>query len=100
MQNDGFISAVLDWNDPSGNSLVVRARMREHLENQFPDEEIVEMKGSDYKYRIFTTKQKLADLMVKRIMGIDYTNFKNSVGDDRLHEMYADIWAVGYGYQV
>jgi hypothetical protein len=74
--------------------------MREHLENQFPDEEIVEMKGSDYKYRIFTTKQKLADLMVERIMDIDYTNFKNSVRDDRLHEMYADIWSVGYSYQV
>ena len=100
MQNDGFISAVRDWNDPTGQSLVIRARMREHLENQFPDEEIVEMKGSDYKYRIFTTKQKLADLMVERIMGIDYTNFKNSVRDDRLHEMYADIWSVGYSYQV
>jgi len=36
MQNDGFISAVRDWNDPTGQSLVIRARMREHLENQFP----------------------------------------------------------------
>ena len=99
MQNDGFISAVLDWNDPSGNSLVVRARMREHLENQFPDETIVEMGGSDYKYRIFITKQKLSDLMVKRINDIDYHNFKNSVEDDLLHEMYSDIWVVGRRYQ-
>ena len=100
MQNDGFISAVLDWNDPSGNSLVVRARMREHLENQFPDETIVEMGGSDYKYRIFITKQKLTDLMVKRIKDIDYHNFKNSVEDDRLHDMYSDIWVVGHRYQI
>lgn len=99
MQNDGFISVVKDWNDPTGQSVVIRARRREFLENQFPDEPIIEMKNSDYKYRIFTTKKKLAFMMVNRIMDIDYTNFKNSVADDELHDMYTDIWAVGYGYQ-
>ena len=100
MQNDGFISAVLDTRDPTGESLVIRARMIEHLMNQFPNEKIIENAGTDYKYRIFITKQKLADLMTRRIMDIDYTNFKNSVGDDRLHNMYADIWSVGYRYQL
>jgi hypothetical protein len=99
MQNDGFISAVLDPSDPTGQKLIIRARMQEHLENQFPNKEIIKNAGTDYKYRIFITKQELADLMVERIMDINYTNFKNSVGDDRLHDMYADIWTVGYRYQ-
>jgi hypothetical protein len=32
-------------------------------------------------------------------MAIDYTNFKNSVQDDQLHDLYSDFWTLHYRYQ-
>ena len=97
--NDGFISAVADSSDPTGNTLKVRARFRRDLEDIFPDKEIVEDAGTDYKYRVFITKQELAEIMYERILNIDYTNFKNSVARNDLHDLYDQFWWAGYNMQ-
>ncbi len=93
--NDGFISAVKDWNDPTGHSLVVRARSKEDLQNIFPNQKIVESDDSDYQYRVFVKKDELAKIVLNRLMNIDYTNFKNSVQDEELHDMYTAFWWAG-----
>ena len=93
--NDGFVSAVEDWNDK--NRLRVRARKREHLE--FLNKHIQEDRGSDYKFRCFIDKESFAELVKQRILDIDYGNFKNSVKDDNLHDLYSDFWQLHYMYQ-
>lgn len=97
--NDGFISAVVDKSDLSGNTLKVRSRFQRDLEDIFPDHDIVENAGTDYAYRVFVSKQEFAELMYNRIMDIDYTNFKNSVIRDDLHELYEEFWWTGYKAQ-
>lgn len=95
--NDGFISAVQTENDP--NLLKVRARRLNHLQSIFPGHRIQITRKTDYKYRVFVTKEELARVMLNRIMNIDYSNFKNSVEDDELHDLYGRFWMQHYRYQ-
>ena len=94
--NDGFLS-VVDKTDE--NILVVRARRKEILESSFPNLEIVETDRNDYRYRVFCTRQELKDFLAKRVDEIDYPNFKDSVQEPDLHEMYANMWTLHYNYQ-
>lgn len=96
--NNAFVSAVADRDDR--NRLVVRARRRDHLENLFgKDAEIVVLTDADYKYRLFVERSVVADLTHKALMGISYDNFKNSVQDDDLHDLYADFWGLHHEMQ-
>ena len=95
--NNGFVSAVENRDDEDG--LVVRARRREHLEDNFPDNKIVVGGSTDYNYRIFISKKEFAEIVKDRIMGIDYSNFKNSVEDDDLYDLYSKFWTLHYKFQ-
>ena len=96
--NNAFVSAVADRNDP--NRLMVRARRREHLVNLFgADADLIEGAGTDYKYRVFIERHVLADLTHKTLMSLDYDNFKNSVEDNDLFDLYADFWQLHYEMQ-
>jgi hypothetical protein len=95
--NDAFVSAVADPTMPG--ILRVRARKREHLAKLFPGVKIQGSSRTDYGWRVFVSKEEFAALVVKRIYGIDYDNFKDSVLDDRLHDLYADFWTLHWEYQ-
>ena len=95
--NDGFISAVQTEDNP--NLLKVRARRIEHLKSIFPGHKIQISKGTDYKYRVFVTKDEMEKVMLSRIKNIDYSNFKNSVKDNDLHDLYEGFWFKHYRYQ-
>jgi hypothetical protein len=94
---DCFISAVQDRDDPNG--LVVRARNEEHLTRLFPDEQLVTTCEADYVGRLFVTKAEFAAVVSQRITAISYTNFKNSVRDHPLHDLYSDFWGLHRRYQ-
>lgn len=95
--NNGFVSAVENRNDPE--VLVVRARRREHLADNFPGYNIVVGGSTDYNYRIFITKEDFAKIIKDKIMNINYDNFKNSVEDDDLHILYAQFWRLHFMFQ-
>jgi len=95
--NDAFVSAVQDYNDP--NRLCIRSRKREHLQRLFPHAEIIEVPNSDYACRIFVSKTEFAEVVTRRVEKIDYPNFKNSVRDRGLHDLYASFWHLHYRYQ-
>ena len=94
--NNGFVSAVKCHDS---DMLKIRARRKDHLENLFPDKEIQTTTNTDYKYRVFATKEEFAKLVSDSIMNTEYTNFKNSVRDHDLHELYAEFWQLHYLYQ-
>jgi len=96
--NDGFLSVVADKHDPS--RLLVRARRRQDLLNAVGKEtEIVETPDRDYRWRTFIGREDFTAIVGGRIDKIDYTNFKNSVKDHDLHDMYLDFWARHLRYQ-
>ena len=95
--SDGFVSAVQDHDDPS--RLAVRARKREHLERLFPGHEIVTTPDRDYAARVFVSREEFAKVVAERIANIGYDNFKDSVADRRLHDLYLDFWTLHWRYQ-
>jgi hypothetical protein len=95
--NNGFCSAVENRNNK--NELVVRARRREHLEDNFIGYKVIEGGSTDYKYRIFIDKEKFSEIIKDKILDIDYDNFKSSVEDDDLHTLYAMFWNLHFRYQ-
>lgn len=98
--NDGFISIVANQNSTGKeNELQIRARRRSDLRSIFPEKKILTTYESDYRYRIFCSKEEAAELMTQRIENIDYTNFKKSVQSSDLYSMYMKIWYEGLKYQ-
>lgn len=99
--NDGFVSAVISEQDPS--MFKVRARKREHLEALLKSASlnipIHESRKADYRFRIFIRKEKFAEMIADRICDIDYSNFKDSVKNKALHDLYEYFWFLHYSYQ-
>src|SRR6185436_6628850 len=89
--NDGFISIVELKDDPT--CLMVRARRRAHLEAFLSSRKgIVETKSNDYRWRSIVPRVTVAKLLADRVPKLDYPNFKDSVKDKELHDMYLDWW--------
>jgi len=97
--NDAFVSAVQDECDHS--LLKVRARSKEHLERLFPDRkgDIITSPENDYRWRIFVDKTEFARMVATRILELDYGNFKDSVPEKDLHDMYALWWGDHWNFQ-
>ena len=96
--NDGFLSVVTDRTDPS--RLLVRSRRQEDLVNAVgPDAKIENTPDNDYHWRTYIPREEFKRLMMDRIDGIDYPNFKDSVKDDELHDLYVGFWADHNSYQ-
>jgi len=101
--NQGFTSAVQDRNDP--DSLFVRARVKDDLKplvmhafarksRKAWESYVTTSSNSDYAFRTHVTKRQFADFLADQALGIDYTNFKNSVKSKPHHHAYMEIWTV------
>ncbi len=90
----GFLSVVADKNDPETGNLLVRSRDRNHLANLFPNATIFSKQPSDYKWRAWVSREEVSALAAKTIENLNYTNFKNSIRDDKYHDACLDVWNV------
>jgi hypothetical protein len=89
---------VIADQDPA--KLIVLARRKQDLLNTFgQDANIVETKDRHYRWRIFMDRETFKAVVAGQIDAIDYTNFKNSVKDKDLHEMYREFWQIHRQYQ-
>jgi hypothetical protein len=78
---------------------MIRARRRDILQNLFPNEYVIEGGSTDYQYRVVVSKAVFGDVVSKRISEISYPNFKDSVEDHELHELYEKFWSLHRRYQ-
>lgn len=96
--NKAFLSIVEPGaRDPAaagGDMLLVRARVRGHIEEVFSGATAIEVPGRDYQFRAYLPRELVASTIAKNIAGIGYGNFKNSVKDGPLHDAYATVWGV------
>ena len=95
--NKTFLSVVQPAaDDPAnlGDCLLVRARLKGHIESVFPDADVVEVPGRDYQFRAYVRRGEVAVAVMRQVQTIDYPNFKNSVRNPRLHDAYACTWGV------
>lgn len=102
--NNGFVSITQPRPQqvPSKLKLIdplqVRARKLEHLTALFPGAEVFENVGTDYQFRVFIERSRVATRIAQVIGGLNYNNFKNSVRDDELHDAYSSIWGTMMRY--
>lgn len=98
--NYGFFSVVKNHKDYTDNKpeeiFAVRSRDESHLKKAFPDKKIYKYPFTDYGFRIFCTQEELNSFMLSTVDRINYTNFKNSVKDEKLHDFFLKIWEAGY----
>lgn len=103
----GFFSIVRKPWDGDGDTLTVRARVREDLDalrERFLPElgEIADDPKADYRYRAQAPREAVADAARRLAASIDYDNFKDEVaarqGAKRAH-LYHDVWSVLYRLQ-
>ena len=94
---DSFVSIVQHRKQP--DNVLVRARVKEHLEELFPHKgkDIYTDNGADYKYRLLISKKELAEVVTDYIMNkLVYDNFKAAQGKDDpawtnfLHAVWAE----------
>jgi hypothetical protein len=96
--NDGFVSVVAHENRP--DRLLVRARRKRDLLNVCgKDADVIKNGGSDYRWRTFIDRKAFASVLAGRIERIRYPNFKNSVKDNDLHDLYVEFWQLHRRYQ-
>jgi hypothetical protein len=96
--NNAFLS-VVDKDDPTGSTLLVRARRSGDIEAAFPGAEVIEGAGTDYKFRTRIGREQVALAIADQIRGIGYGNFKGSVKDDDRHHAYMRVWDEMYSFQ-
>jgi hypothetical protein len=96
--NDGWLSIVANRNDDE--TLLVRARSESHIMSAFPDCDMFVLKNADYPYRAYIERHRVAQEMVKRVIEIEYDNFKASVRDEKLHDMYTNMWQECYSQYI
>ena len=94
--SDGFVSIVADKNDPQGDRLLVRSRDKMHITNVFPDAEVFSKQPSDYQWRAWVSRKDVKNAVSKYVDKLNYTNFKNSIVDDKYHDACIDVWDAMY----
>ena len=90
--SDSFLSVVAHKKDPS--ALLIRARVKGHIEAVFPDAVVFSVEKSDYEYRAVVSRQDVAGAFAVRAMDISYSDFKSSVKNKRLHDAYLAFWHI------
>lgn len=83
---DGFISAVNNNEVPG--KLTVRSRDKESLAliATLTDQDIKQVDGRDYPYRVYATKEQYAEFLALHVENLDYPNFKDQVKKNRGYE--------------
>lgn len=101
--NDAFFS-IVDPGDAAppgsnGTCLLVRARIKGDLERYFPEAEILEDAGTDYRYRVIIKRAYVYELVTDSVTKINYTNFKDSVDSNTLLDLYHQFWDAAWSVQ-
>jgi hypothetical protein len=78
MLDTGFVSIVEYRGDPQ--SLLVRSRVRADISRVFGDDVTVEEKpGADYLFRAVLPRERVAEVIAAKVMGLDYDSHAKDV---------------------
>ena len=93
-----FISIV---NHPQDDRfLVVRARIASDIESLFPEAEVFEKPGSDYRFQANVVRDRVSQRIAAQVKEIHYEAFESSVEDGDRRQAYIQVWSAMYEEQV
>lgn len=88
---EGFVS-IVHKAPCQPDELLVRGRTRAHVAALFPDAEIRESDGTDYRFRAIVKRADVAEHLAALAYSINYGNFKNEVRDRPFHDALMKVW--------
>jgi len=92
MLSGSFLSVV--HKDCKPDELLVRARVKGHIEAVFPNAKVSEASHTDYRFRAVLPRSVVAQALSDQAMSLKYDNFKNTVRNNRFHDALASVWHV------
>ena len=92
MTPTSFLSVV--HKDCAPDELLVRSRMKGHIEAVFPDAMVTESTHTDYRYRAVLPRTVVAQAMCDQVTNLQYDNYKNSVKNHAFHDALAAVWSI------
>ena len=88
---DCFLSIVQDKH--AAHQKVVRARFKGDIEKMFPNAEVEEHTGTDYRFRAYVNHAEVVSAMVHFTdLNINYHNFKDENHDEFRHRHLMEVW--------
>ena len=97
--SDSMVSIVQKRDDIKRGTLTVRGRIKGDIERAFPGAVVQKGGGTDYAFRAILPREQVAKAMHDAVMGIDYSNFKDSCDSSTRHDVYMGVWRVMYQHQ-
>lgn len=97
LMNDSMLSIVRHTG--RHGSMLVRSRLTGDIERVFPSAQVEVDGGSDYRFRATLPEGEVADAISRRLLTINYGNFKASVREPSRHQAYRDVWNVMHKMQ-
>ena len=73
--------------------LVVRGRVTGDIKRVFPKARVQITPGRDYRFRALVARSEVASALMREVMSIDYTNFKDGVRENKRHDTYFQVWS-------
>jgi len=97
LMNDAMLSIVRHTQQPG--VMLVRARLAGDIERIFPAAQVVVGGGTEYRFRAVLLEAEVADAVSRRLLDINYGNFKASVREPKRHDAYFKVWSTMHRLQ-
>jgi hypothetical protein len=77
----------------------VYARIRGDIERNFPEADVFEAIGGDYRFRTSLPRERVAQAISLRLMKVDYTVFGDAIDEQERANAYVQVWSAMYDEQ-
>ncbi len=79
--------------------VVVRGRIRGDIEHLFPDAEVFERPGADFRFQATVSRDRASNRIASQVRDIRYEAFEPSVDDGDRRQAYIQVWTAMYEEQ-
>ena len=79
--------------------LVVRGRITGDIESIFPEAEVFERPGADFRFQASIARDRVAQRIATTVKDIHYETFEASVEDGDRRQAYLAVWSAMYEEQ-
>ena len=93
---EGWLSIVAHRDKP--DHLLVRARNPKHITRTFGEQVMYTDANADYPFRADVPRGAVIEFLSRRLVHMNYDNFKNTIGDERYHDAALDVWRAMFRY--
>lgn len=107
--NDAFLSIVdskaavtkkKNTKPKADDVLLVRARLKGDIERVFGEHvQVTKTPLRDYQFRALITRKEVQEVLAREVNRVTYGNFKNSVTNNKRHDVYEYVWSAAYRLQ-